>query len=120
MTDISRLFLQQAGLKVSAFAPNSRYNGIETGTIEDKNGEPVAYVKRRFVPAPASFFLLQKHIVSQGERPDLLAQQYYNDPEKFWQIADANAVLDADEIVDQPGKSIHITLPNGIPGNSHA
>lgn len=120
MTDISTLFLQQAGLKTSAFATNSRYHGIATATMEDSNGDPVVFVKRRIVPAPAQFYLLQKHIVSQGERPDLLAHKYYNDAEKFWQLADANAALDADDLTADPGKQIQVTLPGGIPGNTHA
>lgn len=120
MTDIAKIFLQQAGLKASNFSASSRYKAIETATIEDHNGEPVAYVKRRIIPAADRFFFLQKHYIKEGERPDLLAHKYFSDAERFWQIADANLVLDADELTDTPGNSIQITLPNGIPGNSNA
>lgn len=119
MTDISKLF-QQAGFKPSSFTPSSRYNGIEIAMLEGKNGEPVPYVKRRLIPAQDKFFLLKKHLITDGERPDLLAHQYYNDAERFWQLADANRAMDADELTASPGITINITLPNGIPGNTNA
>jgi len=120
MTDISKIFLQQAGLKSGNFSASSRYKDVDTSTIEEKNGELVAYLKRRMIPAPEKFYLLQKHHTTEGERPDLLAFKYYSDAERFWQIADANLVLDANDLTDNPGNTIHITLPNGIPGNSNA
>ncbi len=119
MTDLSKLF-QQAGSKSSPFSPSSRYHGVETATIEGKNKEPIAYVKRRLVPSPDNFFVLKKHIISEGDRPDLLAHQYYNNAEAFWQLADANLVMDANELTANPGDTIRITLPNGIPGNTNA
>ena len=120
MTDISKIFLQQAGLKSSNFSASSRYKDVDTSTTEERNGERVAYVKRRMIPAPDKFYLLQKHHTKEGERPDLLAHKYFNDAERFWQIADANLVLDAHDLTDSPGNTIQITLPNGIPGNSNA
>lgn len=120
MTDISKLFLQQVGLKSSNFSISSRYHSVEISSIENQNGEPVAYVKRRLIPAQENYFVLQKYICSEGDRPDLLAQKFYNDPERFWQILDANVILDPDELTNTPGKIIKISLPNGIPGNSNA
>ncbi len=119
MTDISKLF-QQAGFKASPFSPSSRYNGIEITALEGENDERVPYVKRRLIPPQDTFFLLKKHLVAEGERPDLLAHEYYNDAERFWQLADANLVSDANELTANPGNTIHITLPNGIPGNTNA
>ncbi len=120
MTDISKIFLQQTGLGTGAFSPSSRYHGINTRITGSQNGEPVIYLSRRLIPAPEKFFLLQKHFTSEGERPDLLAHQYYSDAERFWQLADANAVLHPNELTGTPGKAINITLPGGIPGNKHA
>lgn len=31
-----------------------------------------------------------EHTVQEGERPDLLARHYYNDPRQWWRILDAN------------------------------
>lgn len=120
MTDLSKIFLQQTGLRTSTFSPSSRYHGINTRINDSQNGESVIYLSRRLIPGPEKFFVLQKHFINEGERPDLLAHQYYSDAERFWQLADANAVLDPNELTNTPGKAINITLPGGIPGNKHA
>ena len=98
------------------FSPTSRYHGIETAILEKPDGTQVAYLRRRFIPAPERFALLQEHLVSEGERPDLIASQYMGDPEAFWRIADANAVMRPEELTETVGRRIRITLPEGIPG----
>ena len=120
MADISQTILQQMGLKSSSFAQSSRYYGIETATIEGNNGEPIVYVRRRFVPPAEKFFLLQEHTVKESERLDNITAQYYGDPERFWQVCDANNTIDPGTLTEEPGKKIRITLPEGIPGNSNA
>ncbi|MCX6317016.1 MAG: LysM domain-containing protein [Bacteroidetes bacterium] len=120
MTDISQAILQQTGLKTSAFASTSRYYPIATTTINDKNGEPIVYLKRRFVPGADRFFILQQHTVREGERLDNITAQYYGDPERFWQVCDANNVMEPDSLTEEPGIVINITLPEGIAGNSNA
>ena len=76
----------------------------------------MVYLRRRFVPSPERFSLLQEHVVSEGERPDLVAAQHMGDPEAFWRIADANAAMRPQDLTDTVGKRIRITLPEGIPG----
>ncbi|MBE7169309.1 MAG: LysM domain-containing protein [Williamsia sp.] len=119
MIDPLQAMLQQVGLKTAAFPPSSRYYGIETVTLERPGSNPVSYIRRRFVPAADQFSLLQEHTVTQGERPDHIAYQYLGDPEKFWQLCDANNVVDPDELTREAGEKIRITLPQGIPG-THA
>ncbi len=118
MTDPLLAMLQQVGLKITPFSPASRYYGVETATLEVPNQHPVAYVRRRIIPPADQFSLLQLHTIVQGERPDLIAYQYLGDPERFWQICDANAVLNPGELTEELGKRIRITLPQGIPGNN--
>jgi hypothetical protein len=120
MTDIAQFILQQVGKKTNSFAPSSRYNGIDTVTIEGSDGEPIVYVRRRFVPPAESFFLLQEHTVTEGERLDNITNRYLGDPERFWQICDANNAIDPGELTETPGTKIKITLPQGIQGNSNA
>lgn len=112
-------FLQPAALKVSAFPETSRYHGIETATFQNDPDERITYLSRRFVPQSDRFDLLQEHVVNEGERLDNLTSQYYNDPEQFWKICDANGVLRPNELVETIGNKIRITLPEGIPGNSN-
>ncbi|MDX8391060.1 MAG: hypothetical protein R8K53_00575 [Mariprofundaceae bacterium] len=52
-----------------------------------------------------------EHIVTSGDRLDLLARHYYNDDRLWWRILDANAdVLHADELTlaDSVGETILI------------
>ena len=78
------------------FPPNSRYSGIATATLEKPNGDQVIYLKRRFVPSPVLFALLQEHMVTEGERLDHIAAHYLGDAELFWRLCDANSALRPD------------------------
>lgn len=120
MTDPLQAILQQVGLKSTAFSPTSRYYSTDTASLERANGNTMVYLRRRFVPPAERFALLQEHRVIQGERLDHIAFQYLGDPERFWQLCDANNALEPDELTREPGKSIRITLPEGIPGNTNA
>jgi len=100
----------------ASFPPTSRYYTVETATYTPPTGPPIAYLRRRLVPPPERFALLQEHTVKQGDRLDNLTAQYFGDPEQFWRICDANAVLRPEELVTDIGGKIRITLPEGIPG----
>lgn len=102
------------------FPPTSRYALTPTGTFVRAGGTPVACLKRRFVPAPEAFALLQWHTVVQGERLDNIAAQYLGDPEQFWRLCDANRALRPQELTETLGRRLRITLPEGIPGTPHA
>lgn len=120
MSDISQSILQQLGVKSSSFSISSRYNTTETTSMEGSDGESVVYLRRRFVPPSERFYLLQEHRIKEGDRLDNVAAQYLGDPERYWQICDANDVTDPGKLLEKPGNKIKITLPEGIPGNSNA
>jgi hypothetical protein len=120
MSDISQSILQQLGVKSSLFSISSRYNGTEMASMEGNNGETINYLRRRFVPPSERFFTIQEHRVKEGERIDNITAQYLGDPERYWQICDANDVIDPGKLAEEPGDKIKITLPEGIPGNSNA
>ncbi|MET8677339.1 hypothetical protein ABZW18_07065 [Streptomyces sp. NPDC004647] len=98
----------------------SRYHDAEIGVHRSADGTEVRYTKRRLLP-PLGDGLTDEdtapHIVNSGERPDHLAQRYFGDPTQWWQIADANPVLDPHELTDEPGQEIEIPLPGGFPGS---
>jgi hypothetical protein len=102
------------------FSITSRYYGLATVTIERPDGEKIVYVRRRFVPPPERFELLQEHTVTQGERLDNITAQYLGDPEQFWRICDANGAIRPDELTETIGRRLRITLPEGIPGTPNA
>jgi hypothetical protein len=107
--------LSGAGLKASLFPPTSRYAGLDVAALQRPDGTTLVYVKRRFIPPPERFALLQEHVVVEGERLDNLTAAYLGDPEQFWRLCDANAVL-APEELETPGRVLRITLPDGISG----
>ena len=120
MTNSLQALLQQGSLKTTAFPPTSRYHGIDTTTMEPAEGKPIIYLRRRFIPPPERFALLQEHTVSQGERLDNIAAHYLGNPEQFWRLCDANNVMRPDELTNTIGCRIRITLPEGIPGSPNA
>jgi nucleoid-associated protein YgaU len=81
----------------------SRYEPLVGGvrTVTTQDGRQHAVLPIRFVPpTPATF----RHLVSDGDRLDLLSHRYYGDAERFWRIADANAVLDPEALLDEGGE----------------
>jgi hypothetical protein len=107
-------------LGTSAFPPNSRYHGVAVAKLERPGQEPIPYLERRFVSPPESLSVVQEHAVMQGDRLDNLAAHYLGDPELWWRLADANRALRPDELIEQIGRRIAVTLPEGIPGVSNA
>jgi len=112
--------MQQIGVAPGYFSLSSRYNNIPVTTLTTNTGENIVYLKRRFIPPTESFATLQFYKVKEGDRLDNITNQFIRDPEKFWQICDANNVLEPSELTEEPGNTIRITLPQGIPGNINA
>jgi len=114
MSDPLKTLLSASALKDERFPRNSRYSGSETETLETSVGKEIAYLVRRFCPAPEKFTLLQEHTVTRGDRLDNISAKYIGDPEMFWLIADANGVLSPEELTQTIGHKIRITLPEEI------
>jgi hypothetical protein len=87
------------------FFKGSRYEKVGDAQHTDPQGRVIQYKKIRFIPDTPAVF---NHLVKQGDRTDLLAYTYYRDPLKFWHIADANDVMQAEELTAKPGKRILI------------
>ena len=98
------------------FPATSRYYNFETARLETPDGRTVIFLKRRFVPPPENFSLLQEHVVAQGDRLDNVTARYLGDPEQFWRVCDANRAMRPDELTETIGRRLRITLPEGIPG----
>jgi hypothetical protein len=99
----------------SPFSAGSRYSGLPLATL-DVDGQLVPYVTRRFLPQPERLALLREHVVTDGERPDTVTAAHLGDPEQFWQVCDANRVMRPQELTEEVGRRLRITLPEGIPG----
>jgi len=99
----------------ASFPATSRYASTDVTTLTDADGRVTAYLRRRFVPQPERFALLQVHAVAEGERLDNLTAAYLGDPGQFWRVADANRAMRPDDLM-VVGQVLRITLPEGIPG----
>jgi hypothetical protein len=98
------------------FPTNSRYQYTGTTRLVRPDGSEVVYLKRRFVPQPERFVLLQEHPVVEGDRLDNITARYLGDPEQFWRVCDANRAMRPDELTEEIGRRLRITMPEGIPG----
>jgi hypothetical protein len=116
MNNPLQAIFQASSLRNTLFPPSSRYHGLEPQKLKRPDGKEVMYLKRRFLPQPERFALLQEHLVSEGERLDNITARYLNDPEQFWQLCDANRAMRPDELTETIGRRLRITLPEGIPG----
>lgn len=117
--DIQQL-LSAAGLDSTIFEPTSRYYGKSLTSTKTIDGETVVHTTRRFVPPSENFSLLQFHFVEQGDRLDNIANTYLADPKQYWKLCDANRVDRPDELTEEVGRAIRITLPEGVPGDGNA
>ena len=118
--DPLQAFLQANALATPLFPPGSRYHGIAAAQLTRPDGTIIVFLRRRFVPPPSSFALLQEHVVGAGDRLDNLAARYLGDPQQSWRIGDANRAMRPDELVERVGRRLRITLPEGIPGVTDA
>lgn len=116
MKDPLQALLQAANLPKHNLPPTSRYYPVQTTQMEGPDAEPVIYLKRRFVPPPEHYASHQQHIVQFGERLDNITAKYLADPEQFWQLADANAAMQPEELTEQSDRALRIPHAFGMSG----
>jgi hypothetical protein len=115
MTDAVQLLIDAGAIPSTPFGPQGRYSGVPLALLQLRPYEPgVVYVRRRFIPAPGTLAIVARHIVAALDRPDLLGAKHLGDPLLYWRIADANAVVDPNELTDTLGRRVDIPLPPGM------
>jgi len=107
---------QLAGLSAPPLPATSRYTGVGTAIHRTATGQPVVYLRRRFVPRADRFEILQEHRVEDGDRLDRLTARYLGDPEQFWRLCDANEATHPEELTETIGSIVGIPLPEGFRG----
>lgn len=108
--------MYEAGIvEATDFPADSRYSGVPIRTFTAYDGRLVPYLARRFSPPPEAFATLAYRIVAEGERLDQIAAATIGNPEAFWLHCDANRAIWAEEL-EEPGKELRLTLPEGVPG----
>lgn len=114
MTDPVQMLIDAGAIPSAPFVPQSRYNGVPLAVYQRRPDDPrIVYVLRRFIPAPNPLSTAIRHAVSAQDRPDLVAAKYYADPLLYWRIADANAVVDPNELTDTVGQRIAVPQAPG-------
>ena len=93
------------------FFQGSRYAKVDEHEIIDGKGRVIRYKEVRFIPPETGLQL--SHIVSDGERLDHIAQRFYQNPELFWRVCDANLALWPDDLTSEAGRTILIPPPGG-------
>ena len=104
------------------FPTDSRYHGSGTLSFIRPDGQSITYLARRIVPQPGTpnFATIATHTVKQGDRLDLLASKYLADPLMYWLLCDANGALEPNALIDTSGKTLNITMPQGVAGVPNA
>jgi hypothetical protein len=92
------------------FDSGSRYANLEILTHKGPDGREINYVARRFVPPSTPGTVIREHTVTEGERLDHIAARYLGDPELFWQIADVNSAVRAEELMEETGRHLIVAL----------
>jgi hypothetical protein len=86
------------------FIKNSRYYNQKTVTVKDGQGHSVRAIELRRLADITG----EKTRVTDSDQLDALSKQKYNDPTKFWRIADANTELEANALVTRTNRIINI------------
>jgi nucleoid-associated protein YgaU len=89
------------------FARGSRYETVPDAVYRTAAGREIVYKRLRLIPDPAA---LQTHRVAAGDRLDLIAFKFYQDPEQYWRICDANRALRPADLILEVGRRLRIPL----------
>jgi len=114
-TDPVQLLIDAGAIPSTPFVAQSRYSGVPLAVLQrrsDELGKP--YVTRRFIPSPTTLAIAARHVVRALDRPDLLGARYLGDALLYWRVADANAVVDPNELTDTLNRRVDIPLPPGL------
>ena len=89
----------------------SRYAKLATRVHTADDGSETPYVERRLLPDPESAPLLAEAVVADGERLDQVAGRTLGDSTQWWRIADASRAMDPTELVEEPGETLRVPVP---------
>jgi hypothetical protein len=87
------------------FARGSRYEGVPDAVYTDRVGRQIPYKRLRLTPSTSS---VQSYAVALGDRLDLVAFRFYQDPLQFWRICDANGALLPEDLTAELGRRLAI------------
>jgi hypothetical protein len=95
------------------FPRTSRYFNIEIVKYVTADQREIVYLRRRFLPRSIVGPVIAEHSVEEGDRLDNVTAKYLGDPEQFWQVCDANEAMRPDELTEEIGRRLKVTMPTG-------
>jgi hypothetical protein len=120
MTTMVEALFQAPPIEVVLYPPGSRYQGIAVAVFTLPSGRVVRHLRRRFLPDPLTLVTIVEHRVVDADRLDNLAARYLGDPLAAWRIGDANGTLRIESLVEETGRRLRVTLPEGVTGTPNA
>lgn len=90
------------------FFRGSRYELIEEAEYSAPSGRIIRYKRMRLIRRTVA---TQRYVVRDGDRHDLIAAVALGDPERFWQLCDANGTMRPADLADPQGKVIAVPAP---------
>jgi nucleoid-associated protein YgaU len=90
------------------FVRGSRYENVAEAINAGPGGRQISYKRLRLIPLPPAF---QVYRVTAGDRLDLVAFHFYQDPEQYWRICDANRALLPEDLMREAGRRLSIPQP---------
>ncbi|MGY1690604.1 LysM domain-containing protein [Geodermatophilus sp. SYSU D01105] len=97
-------------------SPTSRYATVGTAVFDPDGERPIVYLLRRLVPRPERLPQRDTYVVAAGDRTDRIAAAVFGDPELFWRLCDGNRAVFPEQLVQESGRRLRITEPEGTPG----
>ena len=91
--------------------PDSRYRDNEDRMLDRPDSGQVVYRERRLLPAPADHLITQSVERDVEERLDQLADRTLGAPDAYWQLCDANGVMNPREITQRPRNIVLVPAP---------
>lgn len=93
------------------FEEQSRYHDLESIEYVEEGQQTVVYKTRRFLSRRTDWPSLPEVEVGPGDRPDLVAERTAGRPVLFWQVCDANQVMNPFELTERIGRKLKIPMP---------
>jgi hypothetical protein len=90
------------------FFKGSRYEKVGEVETTDARGRTIRYKRTRFIDTPP---VAGTHLVTDSDRLDVLAFFAFGDVERWWLIADLNAAVHHEDVLDEAGNVI--LMPGG-------
>ena len=93
------------------FDQRSRYRDTENAEHVTATGQVIVYRRRRILPRVEDMNMRGAATPIANERLDHLAARTLGDPLQYWQLCDANPVMNPRELLDEQGRMIKIPQP---------